>query len=81
MVPFLKSIEERLGKSKWLVGDKISMVDFWVGAMYTDKITNQAGKAHVFAPIVKQFPNYIRYGEDFKKENAAWLAKRATKAL
>jgi len=40
MCPFLDSIEARLGKSKWLVGDKISMVDFWVGCMYSDKYVN-----------------------------------------
>jgi glutathione S-transferase len=42
--PFLDSIEKRLGKSKWLVGDKICMVDFWVGSMYCDKLTNDLGK-------------------------------------
>ena len=81
LVPFLRQIEDRLGKCKFLLGDKIHMIDFWVGSMYTDKITNEMGFAHVYAPIVKQFPNFCRYGEDFKKENQAWLDKRTKKHL
>ena len=40
---FLDGIEGRLGKSKWLTGDKIAMVDFWVAAMYCDKFDNANG--------------------------------------
>ena len=81
LIPFLDSIEARLGKSKWLVGDKICMVDFWVGAMYTDKLTNEMGHMDCFKFALDSHPNFVRYGEDFKKENAAWLAERPKLAM
>lgn len=31
-----KNLEQRLSKSKWLTGDNIAMVDFWVGAFACD---------------------------------------------
>ena len=78
LAPFLDKIEGRLGSSKWLCGDKICMVDFWVGAMYCDKLTNtnEGGKAALFKPHLDAHPNFVRFGEDFKKENEAWLNER-----
>ena len=81
LIPFLDSIEARLGKSKWLVGDKICMVDFWVGSMYTDRLVNEMGHMDCFKFALDSHPNFVRYGEDFKKENAAWLAERPKLAL
>jgi hypothetical protein len=55
------------------------MVDFWVCAMYVDKMTNANGPCPaLMCEGLKKFPNFCRYGEDFKKEAgiAAWLAKR-----
>ena len=66
MSPFLDSIEARLGKSKWLVGDQICMIDFWVGAMYADKYAN---KDHPYKglmdKVIAAHPNFKRYGDDF----------------
>ena len=62
--PFLESIEARLGKSKWLVGDKITMIDFWVGAMVCDKLMNDSNDLNpIFSKVVteKDFPNFLRY--------------------
>ena len=62
--PFLVSIEGRLGKSKWLVGDKITMIDFWVGAMVCDKLMNDSNDLNpIFSKVVteKDFPNFLRY--------------------
>ena len=75
--PFLDSIEARLGKSKWLVGDKICMVDFWVGAMFCDKMMNeQSSKCGLFKKHLDAHPNFLRYGKDFMAENKAWLDRR-----
>jgi glutathione S-transferase len=82
MSPFLDSIESRLGKSKYLVGDKLCMVDFWVGAMYGDKCVNPEHpfKA-MYDKVLAAHPNFKRYGDEFVKENAAWIAKREKAAM
>jgi glutathione S-transferase len=80
--PFLDSIEARLGKSKWLVGDKICMVDFWVGAMYCDKFINETSpKCALFKKHLDAHPHFVRFGKDFAAENQAWLDKRDKFAL
>jgi len=75
--PFLDSIEARLGKSKWLVGDKLCMIDFWVGAMICDKMMNDSNdKNPIFTPIGAKHPNFLRYATDFMAENKGWLDRR-----
>lgn len=59
------------------------MVDFWVGSMYCDKFINEnaGGNQDCYAKCKQMFPNFVRYGEDFKNENAAYLAKRPARHL
>jgi|TARA_B110001450_G_scaffold132123_1_gene124176 hypothetical protein len=53
------------------------MIDFWVGAMICDKMMNDSNdKNPIFSKVVKDFPNFYRYADDFIKENKAWLDRR-----
>ena len=41
---FIAKLEPLLAKMKWICGDKLTVVDFWVGALYCDKVTNNCNK-------------------------------------
>ena len=83
--PFIAKIEERLSKNKFLGGDKLVVADFWIGSMYTDKCVNRENKnakaIECWAALLKKYPNFKRYGEDFIKENSDWMHKRLPHAL
>ena len=78
MVPnFLKHVEGRLANSKFLVGDDLTIADFWIGGFYT----NYAANPIVYAPerwsaLMDKHPNFKAYGERFKEANAKWLSSR-----
>ena len=77
-------LEPTLAKSTWICGDRLTVVDFWVGAMYCDKVTNpklDAYQAGLWKTLMGKCPNVKRWGEAFKKENAGWLNKRPERAL
>ena len=80
---FFMMIEPMLAKTTWIMGDKMTVVDFWVGAMYCDKMTNPMLDAHqmgCWKIVISKCPNVKRWGEAFKKENAQWLMKRPKRA-
>ena len=56
------------------------VIDFWAGALYCDKAANpvntNANHATCWAAVLKKYPNYKRFGEDFKAANRDWLNKR-----
>ena len=72
------NLEQRLLKSKWLTGDSIAMIDFWVGAFACDEMTNPANPdfTKMHEPVFKKCTGFKRYVDDFKEENKAWLAER-----
>jgi hypothetical protein len=78
---FIAKIEPLVECSKFILGDKLTVIDFWVGALYCDKICNKdknnAKHDACWAEVLKKYPNFKRFGEDFKKENADWLMKRS----
>ena len=82
---YIAKLEPILKKSKFLCGDTLTVVDFWVGAMYCDLATNAANDNKVtlatWAAVLRKYPNFKRFGEDFKRENADWLNKRAPHAV
>ena len=53
--------------------------------MYTDKCTNKnnnsAWTISTWNKLLGAYPNFKRFGEDFKKENAAWLQKRPAREI
>lgn len=77
-VIFLDMIEPILAKSTFIMGDKLTVVDFWVAShLYCDKANEPLNPAYdLWKPVLAKYPNFKRYGEAYKKENAAWLMKR-----
>ena len=77
---FIAKLEPLLAKMKWICGDELTVVDFWAGALYCDKVANpvnkNANKIACWAPVIQKYPNFKRFGEDFKAANADWLNKR-----
>ena len=74
---FFNKLEEGLGKSTWIIGEKLTVADFWVGSFYCDQISNEKSTYYTqYQQMVKQFPNLVRFGEAFKKENSVWLSIR-----
>ena len=41
---YIAKVEPLLAKTKWILGDKLTVIDFWVGALYCDKIANPVNK-------------------------------------
>jgi glutathione S-transferase len=75
----LKSIDERLSAGEWLVGNKITIIDFWVaGIVYT----NILGNPHSDYPkdrreeVLDLFPNFKKYGERYRSTIKTYLESR-----
>ena len=53
---YIAKVEPLLAKTKWVLGDKLTVIDFWVGALYCDKIANldnKNAKQHAcWAPVL-----------------------------
>ena len=79
---FLDKIEAGLGRMTYLAGEKLSVADFWVGAWYCDWVTNDNSpfKA-MWEPVMKKYPNVVRWGNAFRLENKPWIAMRPVKAF
>ena len=71
-------LEPMLAKNTFIMGDKLTVVDFWVaGILYCDKADcSKNPDQALWKPVLAKNPNFKRYGEAYKKENAAWLMKR-----
>ena len=81
---FIESIETRLSKNKWLIGNTIYMIDFWVGAFCCDQVVNPNNtekEIKKWAGILEKCPNFKRYIDDFKVDNAVWLGQRESKPI
>jgi glutathione S-transferase len=76
---FYREIEKVLSHGKkFLVCDRLCVVDFWIGGLYTNQITNPniSFAKDRWQESVKDFPVFKAYGERFAKENQAWLDTR-----
>lgn len=76
---FLDRIEPLLSNGGWLVGDKISIADFWIGGLYTNYAANPAvgyGKDGEWAALLAKYPAFEAYGKRFAEANKEWIAKR-----
>jgi glutathione S-transferase len=79
---FLDEINDKC-KDGWLVGDKISLADFFVGGLYTNYLANENitfGKEG-WASVLEKYPNFKAYGERYAAENAQHLSTRGKYAI
>ena len=79
---FMKNVEPYLD-GQWLVGDKITIADFWIGGLYTNFMNHAALGycADDWAKTKEAYPKFCAYGERYAAENAAYLASRPTVPL
>ena len=75
---FLKQVEPICARGEFLVGDSLTIADFWIGGLYTNFCTNEAvGCAkEQWATALDEFPNFKAYGERFAEANKTYLAAR-----
>ena len=74
---FLDEINDRC-KSGWLVGDKITIADFFIGGLYINYLTNEHvayGKDR-WPQILEKYPNFKAYGKRYAKEVSGYIASR-----
>ena len=78
--PFVMKIEQALqGGSKYIVGDKISMVDFWTLALWTDKINNPNHPPNFkpcWAWVEKECPKFVEWAKRCEAELQEHLRSR-----
>ena len=80
---FYAKIEANLkSNSKFLLGNKLYSCDFMVGKLYTDIVANPAayGRAE-FTQLLKDYPLFAKFGQNFAAENARYLKSRPTRPL
>ena len=67
---FIKLIQPELDKGGWLVGNKLTIADYWVGKLYTDLAINpnSYGRAE-WAAFLKKNPKFEQFGKRFFAEN------------
>ena len=77
-LPKLMALLEPYLDGTWLVGDKITIADFYIGGIYTNYMNNPAlGYCKdEWANTKKSYPKFVAYGERYAAENAKYLASR-----
>lgn len=75
---FLNNIEPIVERNKWLVGDKMTVADFWIGGLYTNMLANdKVGFARdKFAEVLAKYPAFTAYGERFVAATQDYQDKR-----
>jgi prostaglandin-H2 D-isomerase / glutathione transferase len=76
---FIATIEAQLAKSggKWLMGDKLSLADFWAGSYFVNNVTNpNCPYSAGCKALVEAAPAFKAWGEAFASENKAYLEMR-----
>ena len=66
------------GPGTWLVGDKMTVADFYLGGVYTNYM-NSASLGYCaddWANTKKSYPKFCAYGEKYAAEVAKHLANR-----
>ena len=67
-----------LKEGEWLVGNKLTLADFWIGGLYTNYFANPnvGHSKEWFAETLAKYPAFEAYGKKFAEANAEHLAKR-----
>ena len=75
---FLSFLEPKLANGGWLVGNKLTVADFFAVQIYTSYFANPnvTFAQDKFASLLEQYPNYKAFGERFVAENKAHIDAR-----
>ena len=78
LVPnFLKVIEPICAKGQFLVGEKLTCADFWIGGLYVNYCANElCFERERWNALLEQFPAFKAYGERFAAANESYLSTR-----
>ena len=76
-------VEPLCEKGQFLVGDKLTVADFWIGGLYTNFINNKSigFAADKFAAALDNFPHFKAYGERFSEAVKGRLESRDAYAI
>jgi len=76
----MTNLDEWLKEDKFLLGDKLSVCDFFVGSFYLAMCVNPKGRYGVedgkWAKILKKYPKFKAYGERFRAENKEYVESK-----
>lgn len=77
MLTFMNILEPRLDDG-WLVGDNLTVADFWAGSIYCDFFVNPniPYGGDKWAKALEKYPKFAAYGKRFAAANKAHLSKR-----
>ena len=66
-------------ESDFLVGDKLTIADFWIGGLYTNYLANDLNTyaKDEFANLLSKHPVFEAYGKRYAEANKAFLESRA----
>lgn len=75
---FLGVVEPLCEKGQWLVGNDLTIADFWIGGMYTNFINNIniTYAQEKWSTCLDNFPHFKAYGERFTKTMKSHLELR-----
>jgi len=66
MPAFLKSIDAQLKTNKFILGNEITYVDFFVGGSFANWFANpNCFNTDRWAKLLEKFPNFNAYGKRF----------------
>ena len=72
----MKILKPYLRENEFLIDDKLTIADFYIGGLYTNFMKNSKLAKVDWANVKIDFPGFVAYGERFAMANARYLKKR-----
>ena len=77
-----KDLEPRMNKGQFLMGSKLMIIDFWVGGLYCNIMTNSKCYCQdQWAAFLKAHPIFDAYGKRFAEANKEYLSMRPDSSM
>ena len=78
----MEKLKERLARGGWLVGRRMTIVDYLIGSIYTDRATNELcyGRDE-WASFLRKYQDFEAYGKRFAAENSEYLSSRKPRPI
>ena len=80
---FLERIDARCAAGNFLVGDNLTIADFYIGGLYTNYLANPeiTFAQDRWAATLEKFPNFKAYGERYVAATQKWQTERPKYAV